>query len=165
VSADVSSPLLNSEDGAPILVHAAAVVVGESGVIIRGAPGAGKSSLALSLIAAAELAGQFARLVGDDRVELRRSGGRLIVTGHPLIRGMVERRGQGILNVAHEMAAVARLTVDIIAPEDATRYPDEMKNCVTLCGVKLPVLALLKTTAAYDSALEILVRLQQSGAI
>jgi HPr kinase/phosphorylase len=152
-------------EAASISIHASAVAVGEAGIIIRGAAGAGKSSLALGLITAAQRAAWFARLVGDDRIELRRRGGRLIARGHPLVRGMVERRGQGIVHVAHEGAVVARLVIDILAPESAARYPEKMKDYIILCGVKLPLLAVLKDTAAYDSALIILARLEQSETI
>ena len=148
-------------EGGPVTIHASAVVVGESGIIIRGPSGAGKSSLALSLITAAERAGQFGRLVGDDRVELRRRGGRLIARGHPRVAGMVERRGRGILHMAYESAAVARLVVDILAPEEATRYPQDAKDCVTLCGVGLPVLFLPRDAPAHDSALAVLARIQE----
>jgi len=148
-----------------ISIHASAVVVGEAGIIIRGIPGAGKSSLALGLITAAERAAQFARLVGDDRIELRRRGGRLIARGHPLVYGMVERRGQGIVHMDYETAVVARLVVDIQAPEEAMRYPEESKDHVMLCGIKLPRLALLKDTAAYDSAFLVLGRLAQAETI
>lgn len=154
-----------AEEGGPITIHASAVVVGESGIIIRGPSGAGKSSLALGLITAAERAGQFARLVGDDRIELRRRSGRLIARGHQLVGGMVERRGQGILHLAYEPAVVARLVVNILAPEEATRYPEEAKDRVTLCGVRLPVLALPKDRGAYDSALVVLARLGQAETI
>jgi HPr kinase/phosphorylase len=154
-----------SEDAGPLSIHASAVVVGESGVLLRGASGAGKSSLALGLITAAERAGRFARLVGDDRIELRRSCGRLIARGHPRIGGKVERRGQGILEIAYEPAAVARLVVDLLSPEDASRYPDDADPQVELCGVRLPALALRVDSAAYDCALIVLAHLQRSAAI
>ncbi len=153
------------EDAGPVSIHASAVVVGESGVLIRGASGAGKSSLALGLITAAERAGRFARLVGDDRVQIRRRGGRLIARGHPRIAGKVERRGQGILEVAYEPAVVARLVVDLLAAPDTNRYPEEETARVELCGVILPALALRYDAAAYDSALIILTRLQQAETI
>lgn len=156
--------LAASDDSGPISIHASAVVVGESGILIRGASGAGKSSLALGLIAAAERSGRFARLVGDDRIELRRCGGRLIARGHARIGGKVERRGQGILEMDYEPAAVARLVVDLLAPRDTTRYPG-VEERVELCGVGLPVLSLRKDAAAYDSALVILARLRQTETI
>ena len=66
-------------------LHASVVVIGEAGVLISGPSGSGKSSLALALIAAAEGAGFFARLVGDDRIAIACKGTRLIARGHPLI--------------------------------------------------------------------------------
>lgn len=150
-----------SGEAAPVSIHASAVAVGESGVIIRGASGAGKSSLALGLIAAAERAGRFARLVGDDRIELRRRGGRLIAHGHPLVGGKVERRGQGILNMAYEPAVVARLVVDIVM--ETARYPQDENRSVTLCGVGLPALSLRKGASASDLALAVLAFIEQTA--
>ncbi len=155
------SPGSADDEGASISIHASAVAIGEAGIIIRGPAGAGKSSLALGLITAAERGARFARLVGDDRIELRRRSGRLIARSHPLVRGMVERRGQGILHIAYEAAVVARLVVDILARQDAMRYPEEMNDYITLCGVRIPLLAQLKDMASYDFALVILAHLQQ----
>ncbi|MGB3282779.1 MAG: aldolase, partial [Methylovirgula sp.] len=64
----------------------------------------------------------------------------------------------------YEPAAVARLVVDLLAPQDATRYPGADER-VELCGVGLPVLRLRKDAAAYDSALVVLARLQQTETI
>ncbi len=147
----------------PLSIHASAVVVGEAGIIIRGPSGAGKSSLALGLIGVAERAGHFARLVGDDRIELRRRGGRLIARGHPRISGMAERRGQGLVRMDFEPAAVARLIVELLGREEASRYPEATR--VTFCGIKLPVLPLLKDAATQDSAAAILARLDQPETI
>ncbi len=80
-------------------LHASAVVIAEAGVLICGPSGAGKSSLAFALITAAEDAGLFARLVGDDRIGIESRGGRLIAHGHPMILGKIERRGQGIFEI------------------------------------------------------------------
>ena len=52
--------------------HATTVAIDGRGVLDRGAPGGGKSDLALRLIDAG------ARLVADDQNGLRRDGGRLI---------------------------------------------------------------------------------------
>ncbi len=154
-----------ADDAGPVSIHASAVVVGESGILIRGASGAGKSSLALGLISAAERGGRFARLIGDDRIEIRRRGGRLVARGHARIGGKVERRGQGILAMNYEPAAVARLVVDLLAPRDTPRYPEDAQAYVELCGVSLPALALRNDAAAYDSALNVLARLQQAETI
>jgi hypothetical protein len=103
--------------------------------------------------------------VGDDRIALCRRGASLIVSGHPLARGLIERRGQGIVRVPHETAAVARLAADLLPAEDLARYPRDVKDCVTYCGVDLPILALSETMGSYDSALIILARLRQTETI
>ncbi len=122
-------------------IHASAVVIGEAGLLIRGASGAGKSQLALALLAAARASGRFARLVGDDRIRLATSGGRLIAAPHPEIAGLVERRGLGLAPVAHEGAAVIRLVIDCLEEEPA-RLPEPEELVTQIAGVTLPRLAL-----------------------
>jgi serine kinase of HPr protein (carbohydrate metabolism regulator) len=124
-------------------IHATALAVGEVGLMIRGRSGAGKSRLALELIAEANRRGLFARLVGDDRVAIAARGGRLIARGHPRIAGRIESRGEGILELGHEDAIVVRLVVDLgsglgagvarLPPANAKTY---------LCDIELPQLAL-----------------------
>ena len=60
-------------------VHASAVLVGPRAVLIRGPAGSGKSRLALALIQAGGTALPFTRLIGDDRVHLEATHGRLLV--------------------------------------------------------------------------------------
>lgn len=122
----------------PACLHATALAMGEEGVLILGPSGAGKSALALALIETARIGGQFARLVGDDRVALSAVHGRLIARGHPAIAGRIERRGAGIEAAPHEPACALALVVDLGAP--AERLPDSAARCV-LEGVALPVLA------------------------
>jgi HPr kinase/phosphorylase len=150
---------------APVSIHASGVVVGEAGIVIRGASGAGKSSLSLALLDAAARAALFGALIGDDRLLLSASHGRLIARGHPAIRGQIEQRGIGILEIGAEPAAVVRLVVDILPPEQALRYPEAINPSVTLCGVDLPLLALAKAGSASDSARVVFARLRQFGAI
>ncbi|WP_084572781.1 HPr kinase/phosphorylase [Methylocapsa aurea] len=140
-----------------IFVHASAVAIKEVGVLIRGASGAGKSSLALALIAAATNAGFFARLIGDDRIGLEHRGGRLIARGHPAILGKIERRGLGIFELPFLAAAVIRLVADL-EPADAAppRYPEPERSRVALAGVSLPLVRLPHGAAASDSALSVL---------
>src|SRR5947209_227017 len=94
-------------------IHATALAIRETGILIRGASGSGKSRLALELIGEASRRGLFARLVGDDRIAIAARAGRLIARGHPAIAGRIESRGEGILNVSHEGAVVVRLLVDL----------------------------------------------------
>lgn len=122
----------------PVWIHATALAFGGRGVLILGPSGAGKSALALALIEAARLGGQFARLVGDDRVSLKPAHGRLIARGHPAIAGRIERRGSGVEATPQEPACALSLVVDLGAP--AERLPDPALRRV-LEGVALPVLA------------------------
>jgi HPr kinase/phosphorylase len=120
-------------------VHASAVLTGARAVLIRGPAGAGKSRFALALIAAAQTGLlQFARLVGDDRVHLEPSHGRLLVRPAATLAGLIELRGLGIRQLEHEPAAVVGLVVDLAA-EDAERLPAASE--ATIAGVRLPRLA------------------------
>lgn len=150
---------------APVAVHASAVAVGEAGLLIRGASGAGKSSLALALLEATHRAGRFGALIGDDVVHLFANHERLIARGHPIVRGKIERRGQGIIEIGAEPAVVVRLVIDLLPPDQAARYPDPVNPYVTLCDVELPLLRLRAGSAAADSALAAVAWLRQFGTI
>ena len=115
-------------------IHAGCVLVGEAGLLIRGAAGAGKAALARELIAAAALQGGFARLVSDDRTRLTACHGRLVAEAVRATAGRIEARGVGILSVAHEPRAVVRLVVELSADEPS-RMPAPEEGLATLCGV------------------------------
>jgi HPr kinase/phosphorylase len=123
-------------------IHASAVLLGEAAVLLRGPSGAGKTTLALALLAEARRRGLFARFVADDRVVLRPAGGRLLVAPHPAIAGRVERRFAGIHAIDSENVAVARLVVDLV-PADAPLPPRlPQQTTVMVAGIALPHLAL-----------------------
>jgi HPr kinase/phosphorylase len=125
----------------PIGLHASAVLVGDAGVLVRGEPGAGKTQLALTLVAQAAADGLFARLIGDDRLMARAAGGRLVVVVAPSIAGLAERRGLGLTPAAHEPSAVIRLVVDLTADEPP-RLPEPADLTTEVAGVLLPRLPL-----------------------
>jgi serine kinase of HPr protein (carbohydrate metabolism regulator) len=126
-------------------IHANCVLLGEAGVLIRGASGAGKSSLSETLIAAAEARGLFARLVADDRTLLERANGRLIASAPAVLAGLIERRGFGIVKIAHAEAAIVRLVVDIEA--EPPRMPVAQANEAQLEGIVVPRVAAPKGEA------------------
>jgi serine kinase of HPr protein (carbohydrate metabolism regulator) len=136
-------------------IHASAVLVGARAVLIRGPSGAGKSRLALDLIVAGRASSfplqfPFARLIGDDRVELASAGGRLLVRPAPALAGLIEVRGAGIFRLDHEPCAVVGLVVDLAA-SDAERLPE--RDQITLETVKLPRLAVPEGVAALPGML------------
>jgi HPr kinase/phosphorylase len=146
-------PVANAEKSQ---LHASAVVIAEAGVLIRGPSGAGKSSLAFALITAAEDAGLFARLVGDDRIGIESRGGRLIAYGHPMILGKIERRGQGIFEIPFLPAAVVRLVIGFAGEDELPRYPKPDHDHIELAGVTLPFFRVRQDAAAAGLALAVL---------
>ena len=113
-------------------VHGTAVLVGAQGILIRGPSGAGKSSLALVLI------DRGARLVADDQVHLSACHGRVLATAPGPVRGKIELRGRGLLNVPYERSALVRLIVDIVADKGLERLPEDHQLSDVLLGVTLP---------------------------
>lgn len=120
-------------------VHAACVVYGADGVLIRGPSGSGKSALALALIHAAERADRFGRLVADDRVRVEAAGGRLIAEAPAALAGLIEIRGVGLATAPRVPATVVRLVVDLVDAPD--RMPDDGALQTSIDGVSLPRLA------------------------
>jgi serine kinase of HPr protein (carbohydrate metabolism regulator) len=139
-------------------VHASAVLVGEAGVLIRGASGSGKSSLALSLIDAAS---PTAWLVADDRVALAVHHGRLVAAAPPAIAGKIEIRGIGIVEVAHVSPVVVRLLVDLLPPANCPRLPEPDQLRGSIEGVVLPRLSL--PSHAADGAARVHAALRPGG--
>lgn len=74
------------------ILHASCVALAGRALLITGASGRGKSSLALRMMALG------ATLVADDRVALRRSGDAVTATAPPTISGLIEARGLGLLH-------------------------------------------------------------------
>jgi HPr kinase/phosphorylase len=87
--------------------HASCVAVAGRGVLILGASGAGKSALALQLMA------YGAVLVADDRVIVSRQGPEIFADSPPRIRGLIEARNIGILNAEPHGLVRIHLLVDL----------------------------------------------------
>jgi serine kinase of HPr protein (carbohydrate metabolism regulator) len=140
-------------------LHATAVIHGESGVLILGPSGSGKSALALALMARATSAGAFCALIGDDRVFVRKAGDRLIAWGPANMAGVIERRMAGLVAVRHEPAAIVRLAVELCERGRRwPRMPDEDAGLV-VGEVALPRLALDSGLSVCDQGLAVEERL------
>jgi HPr kinase/phosphorylase len=120
-----------------MLIHATAVAIGCDAVLLRGAPGAGKSDLALRMMG---LVRPFA-LVSDDQVHLERHGDALAATAPRTLRGLMEVRGLGIARVPFIETARTRLVIDLVPLGEEPRMPPEGET-VELLGVQLPRLRL-----------------------
>jgi serine kinase of HPr protein (carbohydrate metabolism regulator) len=119
-------------------VHASAVLVGTTAVLIRGPSGSGKSRLAFALILAGK-AGYIpaTMLIGDDRIHLDPRGPMLIARAAPALAGLIEVRGLGIRHCAHAGDGPVGLVVDLNAA-DAARLPDAEALQVRLHGIAVP---------------------------
>jgi hypothetical protein len=97
---------------AEVNIHASCVALGAQGVLLLGKPGAGKSDLALRLI------DEGARLVADDRTILFTRRGGLYGKGPDSIRGLLEIRGLGIVQLPSRANVKIALVVKL-GREDA----------------------------------------------
>lgn len=112
---------MKGKRGDPLYVHATAIAIGHAGILISGRSKAGKSHLAEALLALAIADGQEALLVGDDRVGLIAEGGSIVALPHPILAGLIERRGTGILAVPHR--GEVRLALEIALERDGPVEP------------------------------------------
>ena len=109
-------------------LHGTCVTYGQSGLLIIGTSGSGKSALALSLM------GMDAILVADDRVIVTNRDGVLTARCPPAIHGMIEARGIGLLAAKTQAATVVTCVVDLdqIEPD---RLPPH--RTLTILGVEV----------------------------
>ena len=113
------------------LTHATTVAVGPNALLISGASGSGKSSLALRLMAFG------ASLIADDRTHLApRNDGPPLASAPDAIRGLIEARGVGVLRVETKPAAPVAAILDLDVPE-TERIPP--RRTTVLCGCELPL--------------------------
>jgi HPr kinase/phosphorylase len=138
--------------GGRLNLHASCVVIGEAGVLIRGASGSGKSSLARALVSRVCEGRGFAAFVADDRVLVASRGGRLVASPHPAIAGRYEARGLGILEEPHEPCAIIRLVVDF--QPSVARLPGADELVAHIAGVAVQRLPLVAGRAGlYETSL------------
>ncbi|MEM7745549.1 MAG: serine kinase [Pseudomonadota bacterium] len=111
--------------------HASAVALDGQGCLIFGAPGAGKSTLAIEMMALG------ATLVADDRVDLIRRGDTVWMAAPQSLAGVVEARGIGLLAVDAATEAPVSLIVDLDKTQPQ-RLPE--KRTCDLLGLAHPVI-------------------------
>jgi HPr kinase/phosphorylase len=128
-----------------MLVHATTIDIAGLGVLILGETGAGKSDLALRLIADGAL------LVADDQTDVAVAGDALRATSPATISGLIEARGVGIVRAATKAATRLRLAVTLIV-----RAPERMPELRTwsLPGHTNPSIPLIELGVFEASAVE-----------
>jgi serine kinase of HPr protein (carbohydrate metabolism regulator) len=134
-------------------IHASAVLAGPKAVLVLGPSGSGKSLLAWNLInAASQGLLPFARLVGDDRLQVAGQSSRLLVRPAQALSGLIEIHGLGIRRLPFEPVAVVGLVIDLAAA-DSTRLPATEATTTSIAGVKVARLAVASGMAALPMVL------------
>lgn len=133
----MSSRILSSET-----MHASTVAVDGRAVLISGPSGSGKSDLTLRLL------DRGFTLVSDDQTIVRREADRLIASAPPNIKGKLEIRGIGIV----EMETVADVPVALYVEltSEIVRLPDDRRERPVL-NVNLPLISVDAQTASAAS--------------
>ena len=133
----MSSRLLSSET-----IHASTVASDGRAVLIAGPSGSGKSDLALRLL------DRGFTLVSDDQTIVRRDGDRLVASAPPTIKGKLEIRGIGIVEMDNVDDIPVALFVELTS--EIMRLPDDRRERPVL-GVNLPLVSVDALTASAAS--------------
>ena len=99
-------------------IHATAVELYGSAILLRGEPGKGNSDLALRLIH------EGAKLISDDRVELTYKNNQLYAGSPGNIDGIIEVRGIGLLEVGFTGPTPVQLVIDLALGIEIERLPE-----------------------------------------
>ena len=133
----MSRRILSSET-----VHASTVASDGRAVLISGPSGSGKSDLALRLL------DRGFTLVSDDQTIVRRDGDRLVASAPPTIKGKLEIRGVGIVEMDTVDDVPVALFVELTS--EIMRLPDDRRERPVL-GVNLPLVSVDALTASAAS--------------
>jgi hypothetical protein len=143
-----------SRSGDAVEVHGTAVAIDGQGLLLRGAPGSGKSDLALRLVDGGAL------LIADDLVRIERRGDGLWVgpaAGTPaVLRHKIEIRGLGIASLPGLEEAPLVLVADLVPGLVPERLPPA--GFCDYLAVGLPLIALDSFAASAAAKLRLAVK-------
>lgn len=120
--------------------HCTVIRAGETGIMIEGAAGSGKTSLALGLIEALQARGIEALLVCDDQAFVGDENGKLVAHAPVSIRGKAELRGFGIVDLPYRQSTELHLLCRLVADERMDRMPEQ--KVARIGNLDLPLLEL-----------------------
>jgi serine kinase of HPr protein (carbohydrate metabolism regulator) len=120
-------------------LHASCVAIGGRAILLAGPSGSGKSDLALRLI------DRGFTLVSDDRTIVSKDGERLVATAPATIKGKLEIRGIGIVDMESMSDVPVALVVEL--KSDFQRMPDDSPQRLIL-GASIPLIVVDAMTAS-----------------
>ena len=120
-------------------LHASTVALDGRAVLICGPSGSGKSDLALQLLDRGFI------LVSDDQTIVRRDNGRLLAAAPPNIRGKLEIRGIGIVDMETADDLPVALFVELTS--EIQRLPDDSRERLVL-DLAIPLISVDAMTAS-----------------
>ena len=133
----MSGSRLSSEN-----LHCSTVALDGRAVLISGPSGSGKSDLALRLL------DRGFTLVSDDRTIVRRSGSKLVASAPATIKGKLEIRGVGIVEMENVSDVPVALVVELTS--DIQRLPDDSQERL-IPGASIPLINVDAMTASAPS--------------
>ena len=123
-------------------LHASSVAIDGRAVLIAGISGSGKSDLALRLI------DRGFTLVADDQTVVQKRGERLYASAPATIRGKLEIRGLGIVEMPVTEDVPVALVIELTS--DIQRLPDDSRERF-ICGLPVPLISIDALTASAPS--------------
>ena len=126
------------------VIHGSCIAVDGLGVLLLGAPGAGKSDLVLRLLdhQGSGISGRLraAQLVADDQIVIERHGERLMASAPAALFGKLEVRGLGIVEAPAVPQALLALAVRLSDSSEIERLPDLGISRFDILGTSVPLI-------------------------
>ena len=132
-------------------VHGTSVARDGRAVLLTGPSGSGKSDLALRLL------DRGFRLISDDQTIVSRSGERLVTSAPAQIRGKMEIRGLGIVEMETDSDVPLALIVELTS--EIERIPEPRQR--QILGIGVPLVSVDATTAS--AAAKVALALERMG--